>query len=316
MPQLPIIDFTTFGTNAIGEAIGEACRSRGFFLLANHGLDAKLIDMAFAQAKEFFDHPDLEKQKIAIEKSPCHRGWFGAGGEVLDGVQQPEGDDKQGIKIGRDLSAAHPRVREGLALHGANQWPDPDVFPDFKPIMQSCYDACETLSRQLMQGFALSLNLKGDYFEPWLTLPMATLTPLRYPPMRDATKLGAGAHTDFGCLTLLLQHDEAGLEIQAENGDWFGVPATPDLVVVNIGDMMARWTNNIYASTRHRVVNRSRSTRHSMAYFFDPDPDAPLAPLPGCLCDGATPIYEDTNALDHLLQKIEDSFAYRQDSSQ
>jgi isopenicillin N synthase-like dioxygenase len=93
------------------------------------------------------------------------------------------------------------------------------------------------------------------------------------------------------------------------------VPAAPEFIVVNIGDMMARWTNDIYRSTRHRVANRSGRTRHSMAFFFDPDPHADLSPLPGCVSDGDTPHYETACALDHLLAKIEDSFSYRQEVS-
>lgn len=310
---LPIVRFDRFvdGTESdrqkIAGMIGAACENRGFFLLENHGLDAAVIARAFSTAKLFFDLPLAEKAHIAIDRSPCHRGWYGEGGEVLDGRTQPNGDIKEGLKIGRDLAADHPRVQAGLPLHGPNQWPTQDGF---QTAMLDAYAACETLSRQLMQAVALSLRLPADHFERWLSLPMATLSPLRYPPMRDDGHLSAGAHTDFGCLTLLLQHDEPGLEIAAGDG-WQTVPCRPDLVVVNIGDMLERWTNGRYASTRHRVVNRSGATRHSMAFFFDPDPDADLRPLPGCLADGETPHYAAATALQHLLMKIDESFAYR-----
>ena len=128
-----------------------------------------------------------------------------------------------------------------------------------------------------------------------------------------SSDLGAGAHTDFGCLTLLLQCDEAGLEVRSPHGEWMAIPASREHLVVNIGDMMARWTNDRYASTRHRVVNRSGKTRHSMAYFFDPDATADLSPLPNCLREGEGRHYEDATALEHLLMKIEQSFEYRQE---
>ena len=320
---LPVIDFAAFknGTatqrRAIAAEIGAACRQDGFFVLQNHQLDKSLTDGAFAAAHAFFDQPLADKQAISIDKSPCHRGWYGEGGEILDGENQPQGDFKEGLKIGRDLSADHPRVVAGLPLHGANQWPNSkniNAAGGFEHVMQSCYDACEALSRQLMQAFALSLDLSEDYFDRWLSLPMATLSPLRYPPMRDAAILNAGAHTDFGCLTLLFQTDEAGLEVARPNGEWLRVPCFADLIIVNIGDMMARWTNDIYRSTRHRVVNRSGRTRHSLAFFFDPDPDADLTALPGCIKKGDAPHYPTACALDHLLAKIEDSFAYRQET--
>jgi isopenicillin N synthase-like dioxygenase len=315
--QVPVIDFAGFtcgaatDKNQIAQAIGAACRESGFFVLANHGLDRVITDRAFAAAAAFFDRPETEKQEISIQHSPYHRGWYGHGDEVLDGVRQPEGDYKEGLKIGRDLPLDHPMVKAGTPLHGPNQWPD---RPDFKASMQAAYAACDVLSRQLMAAFALSLGLDETHFDRVLTLPMATLSPIRYPAATpDTPGLGAGAHTDFGCLTLLLQHDEAGLEIEMKNGDWLAVDCTPDLVMVNIGDMMARWTNNLYASTRHRVVNKGAGARHSMAFFFDPDAGADLSPLPGCLAPGAEPVFARASCLDHLLMKIDESFDYRKD---
>ena len=312
---LPIIDFGDFSEGpphrrqAIADEIGAAARNIGFFILANHRLPTATQERAFELAARFFDLPQADKAAIDISRSACHRGWYGEGGEVLDAHHQPEGDIKQGLKIGRDLTAEHPRVRAGMALHGPNQWPqETAALSGFKSAMQDCYDACEALSRQLMQAFALSLSLPEDYFDRWLNEPMATLSPLRYPPLQAADQLSAGAHTDFGCLTLLMQKDQPGLEIETASG-WLAIPCLPDQSVVNIGDMMQRWTNGQYASTRHRVVNRSRQTRHSMAYFFDPDPNADLAPLPGCGESDAPPL----TALQHLLHKIDESFAYRTD---
>lgn len=325
--RVPVIDFAGFAQGApdlrqnVADAIGAACRDTGFFVLANHGLEARISDAAFDAAAAFFDLPMAEKQKISIDQSPYHRGWYGHGGEVLDARAQPAGDMKEGLKIGRDLPLEHPMVVAQTPLHGPNQWPNqwPKKWPsnqengDFIGTMQACYAACEALSRQIMQAFALSLGLADDYFAPMLHLPMATLSPLRYPPQTGAD-IGAGAHTDFGCLTLLLQRDEAGLEIQLPDGSWLALPCTPQQIIVNIGDMMARWTNNLYASTRHRVVNQSGKTRHSMAFFFDPDATADLSPLPGCLADGETPHFPPANCLEHLLMKINASFAYRQET--
>ncbi len=314
--RVPVIDFAGFADGAPGarqsvaDAIGAACRDTGFFVLANHGLERRVSDAAFDAAAAFFDLPVAEKQKISIDQSPCHRGWYGLGGEVLDARTQPAGDMKEGLKIGRDLPLDHPMVVAQTPLHGPNQWPD---NADFIAIMKACYAACETLSRQIMQAFALSLGLADDYFAPMLKLPMATLSPLRYPPQNGAD-IGAGAHTDFGCLTLLLQRDEAGLEIQLPDGDWLALPCAPQQIIVNIGDMMARWSNNRYASTRHRVVNKSGRARHSMAFFFDPDADADLSPLPGCLAAGDTPHFPPASCLEHLLMKIDASFAYRQET--
>ena len=315
---LPVIDFTGFADDsaagdarraAIAAKIGAACRENGFFALTGHTIKAGLIDDAFAMAQHFFDLPEAQKQDIAIARSPCHRGWFAHGGEALDKANQPQGDYKEGLKIGRDLPPDHARVKAALPLHGANQYPEEcNALIGFRASMDTLYDACEALSRQLMQAFALSLELPPTYFDGWLNEPMATLAPLRYPPMQKAQELSAGAHTDFGCLTLLFQHDVPGLEIKTPGG-WQAVPLLDGAIIVNIGDMMARWTGGTYASTVHRVVNRAPETRHSIAYFFDPDPDADLTPLPNCGASNAPPL----TALEYLLTKIDDSFDYRSD---
>ena len=314
--SLPLIDFSNFATAstakrlAIGQEIGAAARDVGFFYLTGHAIDPDLTEAAFAASAAFFALPQADKASIAIENSTCHRGWFRIGGEVLDAERQPQGDYKEGVKIGRDLSPEHPRVKANVPLHGPNQWPK---LAGWQATMRAYYDACECVSRQLMEGFALSLGLDADYFSPQLTLPMATLGPLYYPPLSGTDDgLSAGAHTDFGCLTLLAQRHIAGLEILDKQGVWQGIPVLDGALVVNIGDMLARWSNDLYASTQHRVINKSREARYSLAFFFDPDPDADLSPLPGCLAPGNQANYPPATCLSHLLHKIEESFAYRQ----
>ena len=312
---IPLIDFSGFTDAAarqkIATEIDVACRASGFFCLYNHGLSQSIIDTCFTAAATFFAQPEAEKAKISISKSNCHRGWYQIGEEVLDPIGNHAGDMKEGVKIGFDCPPDHPRMRAGIALHGPNQWPDIDGW---QSVMQQTYMACSDLSRQIMQAMSLGLGLPNDFFAPWLTQPMATLSPIQYPPQPQEDQIGAGAHTDFGCLTLLFQRDISGLEIQGKNGDWIEIPADPAVVVVNIGDMMARWTNDIYTSTRHRVINRSGKTRQSLAFFFDPDPEADLTALPNCLQDGEPAHYSPTTALAHLLEKIDESFRYRKDN--
>ncbi len=311
---IPLIDFAAFDDAAarpgLAANIDAACRAAGFFCLFNHGIPQHIIDASFAAAADFFALPDAEKEKISIAKSPCHRGWYRIGEEVLDPVDNSDGDFKEGVKIGFDCPPDHPRRQAGIALHGANQWPD---INGWQEVMQQAYQSCSALSRQIMQVLAMGLSLPDTFFDKWLIEPMATLSPIRYPPQYQQNQIGAGAHTDFGCLTLLFQRDIAGLEIQGKDGSWIDVPADPTMVVVNIGDMMARWTNDIYTSTRHRVINRAGQPRQSLAFFFDPDPDADLTALPSCLAPGDRPRYAPTTALAHLLEKIDASFSYRKD---
>jgi len=271
------------------------------------------VARVYGEAKRFFAQDDAKKAEIAIEKSSCHRGWFRVGGENLDPSRQAVGDLKEGIKIGRDLPATHPLVLAGTPLHGPNQWPD---LPGWREVMQEYYDSMEALGRVLLQAFAAALGVGETYFDGWLKSPMTTLGPLHYPPQRGRitdARLGAGAHTDYGCLTMLAQDDAGGLQVRAKSGAWIDAPPVAGSFVVNIGDMMERWTNGVFASTLHRVINVSGQERYSLPYFFDPDFDAPVVCLESCLGDGAK--FAPTTAGKHLLDMINASFDYHKDAA-
>jgi isopenicillin N synthase-like dioxygenase len=321
MEQIPIIDFAPFlhgnpaARLAVANQIGEAAEKIGFFYIVNHGVPAALVADVYAQAKRFFDQPAEIKAEIAIEKSACHRGWFMVGGENLDPSKQKKaGDLKEGVKIGRDLAADHPLVAAGTPLHGPNQWPQ--NLPGWRETVQKYYDAMEALGREMLHAFALALKLPEDYFDGWLTAPMTTLGPLHYPPQAGhitEAQLGAGAHTDYGCVTMLAQDDAGGLQVRATDGTWIDAPPVPGSFVVNIGDMMERWTNGVFTSTLHRVINISGRERYSLPYFFDPDFATPVVCLDSCLGDGAK--YAPTTAGQHLLDMINASFSYHKEKS-
>lgn len=315
---IPVIDVGPLlaGDMTPAASIGEACREIGFFYIKNHGISQTLIDRVYAEAKRFFDLPLAEKEKSAIEQSACHRGWFRIGGENLDPAKQTQtGDLKEGFKIGRDLPLDHERVKAKLPLHGPNMWPD---LPGWREVMQDYYDRMVALGKLLLSAFAVSLGLKKNYFEPWLGIPMTTLGPLHYPPQSGRiteAQLGAGAHTDYGCLTLLHQDSSGGLQVKGLDQRWIDAPPIPGTFVVNIGDMMERWTNGVFRSTPHRVINVSGHERYSLPFFFDPDFYAPVECLPTCLKPGETPKYPPTTAGQHLLDMINAAFKYHQDKT-
>lgn len=313
LTQIPVIDVSALRGGpraAMLAAIGQACREIGFFYAVNHGVAQARIDEVYAQAKRFFDLPVAEKERIAIELSPCHRGWFRLGSENLDPAKQAEGDFKEGLKIGRDLPLSHERVLAGLPLHGPNQWP---ALPGWQAVMQSYYDEMVQLGRLMMGAFAEVLRLERGFFEPWLGVTMTTLGALHYPPQRGRItegQIGAGAHTDYGCLTLLHQDAAGGLQVKRRDGLWIDAPPLPGSFIVNIGDMMERWTNGVFCSTPHRVVNVSGGDRYSLPFFFDPDFYAPVECLPTCLAPGEKPRFEPTTAGKHMLDMIAASFEY------
>lgn len=306
---LPIIDLTAPAAE-IARELDIAARAHGFFYIRGYKLDDAILKNALTAAEVFFAEPLTKKSEIAIAHSNCHRGWFREGEEILNHLEHPEGDYKEGIKIGNDLASTHPLVQSHIALHGENQWPNLSHYPHWRAEMQTCYDALSRVSHHLLRCFADALTLPSAYFAQWFRTPMATLTPLRYPPYQ-AGRIGAAPHTDFGCLTLLVQTGVGGLEVLHPDLGWQAVPPIADTLVVNIGDMLERWTNDRYRSTLHRVINRGAVPRYSMAFFFDPDAHADITPLASCIgADGAH--YPSGQALAHLLEKIDASFDYRQ----
>jgi len=320
LTQIPVIDIAPLrggpGKAAMVEEISRACREIGFFYAVNHGVTEEMIARVYAEAKRFFALPEAVKEQVAIEKSSCHRGWFRIGGENLDPAKQAEGDLKEGYKIGRDLPPSHPRVLAGVPLHGPNQWPD--FLPGWREVMQAYYDEMVELGRRMIGAFALALGLEEEFFAPWLGVTMTTLGPLHYPPQTGRVteaQLGAGAHTDYGCLTLLHQDMSGGLQVRRRDGVWIDAPPVPGSYVVNIGDMMERWTNGVFQSNQHRVINISGGERYSLPFFFDPDFYAPVECLPTCLLPGETPKYKPTTAGQHLLDMINASFGYHREKA-
>lgn len=315
---IPVIDLAPFlhgnpaERTATAHEIGKACREIGFFYIINHGVTQALIAATFDQAKRFFALPVAQKAEIAIENSSCHRGWFQIGGENLDPARQKAtGDFKEGIKIGRDLPADHPLVAAGTPLHGPNQWPA--NLPGWREAMQSYYDTLTALGTQILHAFAISLGLDENFFDEFLTTPMTTLGPLHYPPQTGhitEAQIGAGAHTDYGALTLLAQDSAGGLQVKTKSGTWIDAPPIAGSFVVNIGDMMDRWTNGVFTSTPHRVINTSGRERYSLPFFFDPNFHTPIKSLT------PNPKHPPTTAGQHLLDMINASFSYHQNKSE
>jgi isopenicillin N synthase-like dioxygenase len=319
LDEVPLIDIGPFLNGDahdradVATRIGDACRHIGFFAITNHGVPQSLVRRAFRVCTEFFALPDVEKERIAIERSECHRGWFRVGGENLDpGKQADAGDFKEGIKIGQDLPTTHPYVVAGLDLHGPNLWPANP--PSFVPTMREYHGVMTSLGRRLVQAFAIALEMPENFFDDFFDISMATAGPLHYPPQTGEiteAQLGAGAHTDYGALTMLAQDDTGGLQVRNASSVWIDVPPTPNAFVVNVGDMMARWTNDVFTSTVHRVINTSGRHRYSIPFFFDPSPDTEVRAIASCVTDERPPQFAPTTSLDHLMERINATFDYR-----
>ncbi|QJD57463.1 isopenicillin N synthase family oxygenase [Pseudomonas sp. gcc21] len=306
--KLPVIDLTPmragdeFHKRALGDALREACVHTGFFYVAGHGVPQALIDRVFAASKAFFDQPMADKRKVDKALSAANRGYEFLGGQTLEPGAPP--DLKEGFYIGEELAEDDPRVLAGAFNMGPNQWPA--GVPDFAPVMMEYYGALLELSREIMAALALSLELPEDYFEAFCTEPLATLRLLHYPP-QPAQPLpgekGCGAHTDFGGVTILLLDDKPGLQVwDALNERWLDAQPIPGTFVVNLGDMIARWTNDRYRSTLHRVINTSGAERYSVPFFYSGAPQHEVRCLPGCLGEGEQPKYAPVTVEGHLRE--------------
>jgi isopenicillin N synthase-like dioxygenase len=201
-------------------------------------------------------------------------------------------------------------VLGGRPFRGVNLWPP---IPGFRATVLAYYDAAWALGRHLHRAVAVDLGLDPDYFEEKLDRPLATLRLLHYPP-RPASpapdELGAGEHTDYGNLTLLLTDEVGGLEVRRRDGEWLSVPFAPGALICNIGDCLMRWTNDVYVSTPHRVVSPPGRERYSIAFFLDANPDAVVE----CLktCRGAGERYPPIAAADYLRARLDATYAPRQ----
>ncbi len=295
--SIPVIDLAAPDAHA---AIGAAARGPGFFLLTGHGVPEALRAEVFERAGAFFDLPGAAKAGLSIEDNPFNRGWGRPGAETLD-EHASEVDTKETFQIGYDLPADDPRVVAGEPFRGPNPWPD---LPGFRGTMLAYFDAALDLGVRVHRAFADDLGLAPDHFDAALREPLATLRLLHYPPATGAAgEIGAGAHTDYGSITLLMTDGEGGLQVRPRGGDWTDVPHVPGAYVVNIGDCLMRWTNDIYASTPHRVLPPARQ-RRSVAFFLDPNPDQVIAALPGT---GAAK-YPPVSAADYLRSRLDATY--------
>ena len=312
---IPVIDVGALrggspdAVSDVAARIRKASTEVGFFYVRNHGIASQTRDVALAAAKRFFALPPEVKARTAVNSQ--HRGFMAPGGAKMH--ETARADLKESFNWALDLPADDPDVLSGdKPLLGPNNWPDDDL-PGLRQSLYAYYLAACDCGRDLMRAFAVSLDADEAFFAPKFSRPIARGSALYYPPQppqMGAEQFGVGAHTDYGCLTLLWQDEVGGLQVQGRDGDWVTAHPIPDTLVVNVGDLLARWSNDRFVSTPHRVVNASGRERYSMAVFFDPNYDAVVDPTE-LLPPGDTPKYEPILAGEHVKARFDAAFAYR-----
>ena len=310
--DLPVIDLgpltagTQEGVAAVASELGRAAREIGFFYVKNHGVDAALIERTFRAAHQLFGQPLDAKMSLTRDFFKTNRGYVPMEGENLD--PSLPSDLKEAFNIGLDLAPDDPRIVAGEPFRAINQWPE---LPGWKDTLLSYFNEVWSLGRLLHQAISVDLGVDRDFFEDKLDAPMATLRLLHYPPQpsnAEAGQIGAGTHTDYGNITILLPDEVGGLEVRRRDGVWLKAPTIEGAFVCNIGDCLMRWTNDVYVSTPHRVVNASGRERYSIAFFLDPNPDAEVTCLPGCLGEGEQAKYPAISSADYLKSRLDASY--------
>jgi isopenicillin N synthase-like dioxygenase len=255
-----------------------AYSTAGFAYISNHGIPDELITGVFDASDRFHALPLDQKMAVALDQN--HRGFIPINSSTdknskLADVTRP--NQSESFMMMREDG---PEVSGYLA--GPNQWPDIDGFRE----QVTAYNQAMThLARQLIVLAATSLKSDPEDFTKHFKTPTTWLRLLFYPPtdpMEGDDLYGSAPHTDFGALTILAQDDIGGLQVQTPNGIWIDAPRLPGTFVVNVGDMLHRWSNGILKSTPHRVINRSGKPRYSCPFFYDPHVSTDITPLPSC----------------------------------
>jgi isopenicillin N synthase-like dioxygenase len=304
--DVPVIDIAPFldasDVDGVVARVRDACEGIGFFAITGHGVEPEIVDGLRAAAKAFFARPAGEKAAVHHADAKLPRGYRAIGDEGLAygaGDETPP-DLKEVFHMGPpDFPAADYFTCEAASLHFIeNVYPDAPA--DFRAAATRYYRRVEELGTRIEEMFALALGLPAGFFRKYTDRQIGALRIIRYPPLAAAPlpgQLRAGAHTDYGTFTMLLSENRpGGLEVRTRAGDWIAVPTPEDSFVINIGDLMMRWTNDRFVSNPHRVAippedAGAGADRLSIVFFHHPNYDAEIACIPTCTDAGNPPKY-------------------------
>jgi isopenicillin N synthase-like dioxygenase len=309
--NIPRLDLNNYLNGSAAERkkfsddIGQAFNETGFITVTNHGLSKQLMDELYVQVKEIFALPEAVKLKYEVPELAGQRGYTSKGKETAKGFKVP--DLKEFWQIGQTVTDGDPvkdEYPENLQV---------TELPAFNKITTEVYQKLEAAGKSLLRAIAVYLELPENYFDAKIHNGNSILRGLHYFPIEDPDALPpdavrAGAHEDINLITLLIGASADGLEVLTREGKWHAVTAQGEDVVVNVGDMLQRLTNNKLKSTTHRVVNPPRemmkNSRYSVPFFLHPRSDMDLTCLPSCV-DAAHPkAYEDITAGEYLDERL------------
>jgi isopenicillin N synthase-like dioxygenase len=341
---LPIIDLSAFLSpsstqeelQTTAKAINAACVNYGFFYLTGHGIPVSKLDEVISLGRDFFELPLAEKDKIkrfdagGPEGGDGARGYQGLGENVTGGLQ----DMQEAIDWYSEWPTDKKEPGDGApgsvkTLQGPNLWPmQPDAL---KSVYLEYIERVKKVGEALVHAMGVALDLAppstdtdksqedSNIFVRNCDASFWVMRMIGYPPLTtphtpgtDISQFSCGAHTDYGCVTLLHTDTTPGaLQVQLKDGTWLPADPIPGAFVVNIGDMIERWTNGLWKSTMHRVIHRGNKYRVSVPFFYEPNFEAMVKPLAKCVDEtGGKPIHEGSTYGEHLLTKVFSNFYY------
>ncbi len=322
-PLLQLVDFSLFlnGTSSerkqAAQSILKGFQNAGFIYLTKHSIPLPTITHTFSTSAKFFDRPQPEKEALGWTTPESNRGYVSHGREKVSSLLKKEDvealrgqvpDLKESFEIGREGAEGTP-----------NNWPSGDeAAKEFKETMLTFHDLCKKLHIEVMRAIAVGMELEEGYFDGYTDVGDNTLRLLHYPEVKkdvfrkNKLQVRAGEHTDYGSITLLFQDDRGGLQVKSPNGTFVDATPIPGTVVVNAGDLLARWSNDTIKSTLHRVVEPPapeegdvHPARYSLAYFCNPNFDRMIEAIEGTYGREKGPKkYEGINSGDYLVQRL------------
>jgi isopenicillin N synthase-like dioxygenase len=321
--RIPVLDVGPYlagepdAAAPLAQAIARTCEDTGFLVVMGHGVSQRLPDRVFAIAAEFFARQEADK--LALRIGELNIGYLPYGGQTVRHSpvnKNTKPNFSESFYITRDRDPDHPDILARKRRIGLNKWP-PDM-PEFRAAAMEYYAAMEAMTTRLVPVFARALDLPEDYFAAAFAEPSCTIRLIHYPPQPapgdpklEENKFGFAPHTDNNFITFLAQSALPGLEVRTSEGEWIRPPAVPGTFVVNTGAMLARYSNDRFRATPHRVINRNDRSRYAIPFFLGPNPDVVVRPVPTCVGPDNPPKYEPITPGDFNERLLTLNFAHR-----
>ena len=320
---IPILDVSKFrdggsnGVEAIAGELRDYLENVGFLYITGHNVPHGSVEAVREAGKRFHALPLEEKLKIKMDRN--FRGYIPINTSTIvtsSVAKVTKPNQSESLMLMHEVAAGDPSALAGKPLQGPNQWPDETLVPGFRATIETYVAQMNALGRQMLDAITLALGMPRNSIASFFEKPTTFLRLLHYPTQREEDGLfGSAPHTDYGFITLLAQDDVGGLEVRNKAGNWIAAPPIAGTFVMNVGDILARWSNDRFVSTPHRVINRSGRERYSQPFFFDPGMATNIEVLPSCIGPGQEAKHARVIYGDYLMERIDKNYQARSKSA-